>query len=478
MRFVIIFFLCLNQQLGYAQLSRQYQPIPITDTIPADIYNSLKRQADADKAAVVLKGKTGTFLKSLYDKRLDYQVGMFNRDYILMNDHISDFLDQIQSKIYQANPDLAPETTIYPYRSEVPNALSMGNGTLCLMLGLLARLETEDQVAFVLCHELAHHHRRHTDKRMTELANANYDKELKKKIDAIMANPYNRYSQLKSLFNSLEMSFSKHSRFAEYEADSVGLVYYLRTGYNPLAPLRVMQILGQADRSNYTSNIDLKKVFNFPELPFKDSWLDYKKSEMWHAPPELSDSDTTSTHPNCDKRFATLKLLLGLDSISPEQIKAGKSIDELRMHATFEVINSQYHFRQYGKSLFNALALSELYPDNVFLHAMIGKNLYKIYQAQKNHELGKVLELPDPRFPENYDRFLTFMHKLRLAEIAGLAYNYVTTRPEAFYTNEEFIHALWLCSRFEFSKVDPEKVRMEYDALYPDGKYSKEMKNY
>jgi hypothetical protein len=118
MRFVIIFFLCLNQQLGYAQLSRQYQPIPITDTIPADIYNSLKRQADADKAAVVLKGKTGTFLKSLYDKRLDYQVGMFNRDYILMNDHISDFLDQIQSKIYQANPDLAPETTIYPYRSE------------------------------------------------------------------------------------------------------------------------------------------------------------------------------------------------------------------------------------------------------------------------------------------------------------------------------------------------------------------------
>jgi hypothetical protein len=93
----------------------------------------LKTRNEADKKAVSASGKTATYLKSLYDQRFTYQVSMFNRDLILMNDDISDFLAAVQDKIYQANPDLVRETTIYPYRSETPNALSMGNGTLCFM---------------------------------------------------------------------------------------------------------------------------------------------------------------------------------------------------------------------------------------------------------------------------------------------------------------------------------------------------------
>jgi Zn-dependent protease with chaperone function len=460
-----------------SQTSHQYTPGAFVDTIPSDLYMQLKTRNEADKKAVSASGKTATYLKSLYDQRFTYQVSMFNRDLILMNDDISDFLAAVQDKIYQANPDLVRETTIYPYRSETPNALSMGNGTLCFMLGLLSRLETEDQVAFVLCHELAHHHRKHTELKMAQLANANYDKELKKKIDAIMSSPYNRYSKLQALFSSLDISFSKHSRFAEYEADSVGLTYYLRTGYNPYAPLRVMQILDEADSAAYTSNIDFKKIFSFPTFPFKDAWLEYKKSDVWHAPLRQTDSDTASTHPDCKKRFEVLKHLLHAENVTDEAIRSGTPTDAIRAKASFEIIHSLYHFKQYGKALFNALILSEKYPDDMYLHAMIGKCLFQLHQAQKNHVLGKSLELPDPRFAENYDRFLTFIHKLRLSELAGLAYNYVTTRPEADFTNEEFVHALWLCSSLEGSKLDPDKIRLEYESLFPRGKYSREMKS-
>jgi hypothetical protein len=382
----------------------------------------------------------------------------------------------VQNRIYKANPDLTPETTIYPYRSESVNAMSMGNGTLCFMLGLLSRLETEDQVAFVLCHEMAHHHRQHTERRMTELANANYDKELKKKIDAVMASPYNRYSKLKALFSSLDMSFSKHSRFAEYEADSVGLTYYLKTGYNPYAPLRVMQILDHADSAVYTKNIDFKKIFGARGFQFKDTWLDYKKSDVWHVPLSDTDSDTTRTHPDCKKRFAVLQRYLNAEGISDEEMRKGIPIGDIRANAAFEVIHSQYHFKQFGKALFNALALSESYPHDTWLHAMVGRCLYRLHQAQKNHVLGKSLELPDPRFAENYDRFLTFMHNLRLSELAGLMYHYVTSCPETDFSNEEFIYTLWLCSRLEGSKLDPYKIRDEYESMFPRGKYSAEMK--
>jgi Zn-dependent protease with chaperone function len=477
MRPLFIFAFVLNNLIAICQSNPQFQPIPVVDTIPAELYRQFKVKNEADKKAVSVKGKTGNYLKSLYDQRFTYQVSMFNQDLILMNDDLSQFLTTIQNKIYQTNPELAQETTIYPYRSETPNALSMGNGTLCFMLGLLSRLETEDQVAFVLCHELAHHHRKHIELKMTELADTNYDKELKKKIDAIMASPYNRYSRLKSLFSSLDISFSKHSRYAEYEADSVGLVYYLRTGYNPYAPLRVMQILDQADATIYTDNIDFKKVFSFPDFKFKDTWLEYRKSDVWHAPLRQTDSDTASTHPDCKKRLEVLKKLLHAENIGDDKMRMGIPTDPIRMQATLEIVHSQYHFKQYGKALFNALILSEKYPENTYLHAMIGKCLYSLYHAQKNHVLGKSLELPDPRFPENYDRFLTFVHKLRLSELAGLAYNYITTRPENDFNNEEFIHSLWLCSRLEGSKLDPEKVRAAYESLYPGGKYSREMKS-
>jgi hypothetical protein len=35
-----------------------------------------------------------------------------------------------------------------------------------------------------------------------------------------------------------------------------------------------------------------------------------------------------------------------------------------------------------------------------------------------------------------------------------------------------------MCSRLEISKLDPEKVRIDYSELFPDGKYLSEMNKY
>src|SRR5690606_5883753 len=145
--------------------------------------------------------------------------------------------------------------------------------------------------------------------------------------------------------------------------------------------------------------------------------------------------------------------------------------------ASFEIINSYYQFRQYGRSLFYALMLSEQFPNDPYPSSMVSKSLYQLYRAQKDHNLDKVLELPDPRFDDNYNRLLEFVHKLRLHEIARLAYEYSISRPAEFYISEETIHSLWLCSGFEFSKVDRDKIADEYKTLHPQGRYLKEMTN-
>jgi len=474
--FCIVFTFFL-QQFGFAQSASTYSPLEFQDTIPSAIHESIKTRLKKDQAGVSAKGRVGSYMKTLYAQRSDYLIKTFNEDYFMVDDEISIYLKSVLGKIYDANPGLSREAAVHGYRSASPNAISFGEGTIGVMLGLLERIESEDVLAFVLCHELAHYHQGHTAKKIEELADLNYDRVLKRQIDAINASPYGRYTRLKALFNSLDLSISKHSRETEFEADSIALSYFLKTKYDRTAPLRCMKILGGADSSTFKGNLDLKKYFSFKEFPFKESWIAYEPSPVWQAVAANSDSDTARTHPHCDKRFSALQRQLGITGAVPES-QGGSPIPVICKQASFEIINSQYHFKEYGRAMFHAMIVAERFPDNAYSHAMIAKCLYQLYSAQKNHQLTKVLDLPHPRYEENYNRFLSFIHKLRLFELASLAYHYSATRPEPFYSDEEFLHALWMCSKLEVSKLDPEKVMEDYEALYPNGKYIREMRKY
>lgn len=473
---VIVF--CFYASILTAQFDKNYRPSPITDTIPTGVTKELKEKLEKDKVSVSgSSAQVNSFLKSLYEKRYEYLIKNFNDDIFILDEEFTPYLQGILDEIYKSNPGLPRETKVYAMRSSVPNALSFGDGTIGFTLGLLARMETDAQVAFVLCHEMAHYHKEHSKQDLAALARLNYDKDLKKKIDAVRRSEYERYSKLKEIFKGLGFSITHHTRGHEYEADSQGLIYFANTNFNPRAAIRVMEVLDSVDVPQNSNLIDFKKHFDSKAYSFKPSWMDYIKSSTWHAPPE--DEDSLKTHPDCLKRIVALNLQmqsLGADTIGIDNRNNDEGIQYISTKSQFEMVESEFHFKQYGKSLFRALLLAQQFPDNIYLQAIISKSLYKLYIYQRNHELGKVLELPDPRFPDNYDRFLTFIHKLRLGELASVAYNYTTTRPESSFQDEEFLYAVWLCSTLEVSKLDPNKVRDEYTAKFSPGKYSKQMR--
>lgn len=457
-----------------AQLQDNYRPLPVFDTIPPDLERMLKNRLSEDQQRVGESGRVGSYIRTMQEKRTEAIIRTVNADLLILDGDLQNYLQEILEKIYAANPQLPRETRVFPYRSEIPNALSFGEGTLSLMLGLLARLESEDQIAFVLCHELAHYHTRHADTRMRDLARLNYDKDLKRRINSITSSQYDRYTRLRQLYKELSLEVSQHSRSHEAEADSIGLSYYLKTTYSRRAPLRCMQILDRADSSAFNGVINLKALFDFPSYRFKDNWSQYQKSTTWHASVEMN--DTTRTHPDCQSRFRSLQRQLGIFDSDSALLNAGSTPNHWQAASFFELVNSLHHLEQYGKSLFLSLNLVQQYPHNTWLHAMIGRNLYRLWEAQKEHRLAAALELPDPRFDENYDRFLTFIHKLRLTEIANLAYHYVTTRPEKDFLDEEFLYTVWLCSTLDMSQIDPEEVRKDYKSRFPSGRHLDEMK--
>lgn len=469
--------LCLCAFVAMGQFKTNYRPSPILDTIPEKLSEELKQKLERDKASVEdPKSQVGSFLKSLYEKRYEYLVKSINDDLFIIDLEFTPYLQSVLDEIYNANPQLPRDTKVYALRSSVPNAVSFGDGTLGFTLGLLARMETDAEVAFVLCHEIAHYHLEHSQKDLKELARLNYDKELKKKIDAARRSEYDRYTKMKDIFKGMGFSITHHSRGHEYEADAQGFSYFANTRFNPKAAIRLMEILDSVDVPRFQYPIDYKKQFDSKAYPFKPAWVEYTKSTTWHA--SVEEEDSTRTHPDCQKRIVALQVQmqsLSADTVGDDMLPSSP-LKYLSTKSEFEMVESEFHFKQHGKALFHTLLLAEQYPDNIYLQAMVAKSLYTLFMYQRNHEIGKVLPLPDPRFPDNYDRFLTFVHKLRLGEIASIAYNYVVTRPEVNFEDEEFIYALWLCSKLEISKLAPDKVKEEYEAKFPHGKYRKQMK--
>lgn len=463
--------MCLSVSFLQGQITDDYKPVQFLDTIPQDVFNSIQTRLKLDKEAVLeSKNKVREYVYELYDQRVNYLIDMFNRDLIIRDNSLTPYLQSILNKIYKSNPQLVKRSTVYIIRSEVPNALSFGEGTIAITLGLLSRLETESQIAFVLSHEVAHDESGHSNEQIMNLAQLNYDRDIKKKVKSISRSEYGQFTKFSELAGSLGFSISKHSREKENEADSIALILLTNAGYDNRAPIRTLEILDSAGNGKYQENLDLKRLLSSTHYPFKDSWLEYTKSDRWYASQHEHESDSMKTHPDCKKRIAAMQRLLRGTSRTEN-----KSIDWLNEISDFEIIESHYHFNQYGRSLFLALAALESYPDNVYLHAMVGKCFSQLYAYQKAHELSRVLTLPDPRFPENYDRFLTFVHRLRLMELASIGYNYMRDRVSEYSTDEEFLYACWLSCRNEIGKDSLEGYKNKYATQFPKGKYKEEI---
>ncbi|HEX8548435.1 MAG TPA: M48 family metallopeptidase [Cytophagaceae bacterium] len=477
--FFALFIILYNS--GFCQFERNYYPIKITDTIPADLAKSIQKRLESDKQKVNVaceKKAICKFKADIYSKRSETIIDRINDDYFIIDDVLTPYLQQITDKIYSANPQLKKEAKVYAFRSTEPNAVSFGDGIIAFNIGLLSRLESESQVAFILCHELAHYHLQHSDKAIDKIAALNFDGDLEKEIEALRKESYNKYSKIKTLVRDLTFNVTRHSRTSESEADSIGLTYLRNTSYNYQDALRVMEILDSCDVPLFKGVVDLKKHFDFPKYPFKDSWQIVNTPNFIYASEEkeFGDSDTASTHPDCKKRKLFLQRQLAIISEGSNAKPSQDTIfNNIVTISSFEEIESSYHFKDLGKALYYTLIMLEKYPDNIYLHAMIGKTLYQIYDHQRRKELGRVVSLPDKRLDDNYNKVLGFIHQLRLIELSNISFIYMDIRTNKFKSDQEFLYALALNSKLPTSNIDTALVIKAYKERFPKGRHLKDL---
>lgn len=111
--------------------------------------------------------------------------------------------------------------------SPIMNAFALPGGYIYITRGLLAELENEAQLASVLGHELGHVCARHSATQLSEALGAQL------LSLAALAAPGSKEMAMVSatLFQTMTMGYS---RAREFQADSMGLKYMYKAGYNPM----------------------------------------------------------------------------------------------------------------------------------------------------------------------------------------------------------------------------------------------------
>ncbi|HYH07928.1 MAG TPA: M48 family metalloprotease [Thermoanaerobaculia bacterium] len=129
--------------------------------------------------------------------------------------------------------------------SPIVNAMALPGGYIYITRGMLERINSEDELAGVLGHEVAHVTARHSAQQISRSQLA----QLGMVLGAVIAGPeaLQQYGQLAEL--GIGLLFQRYSRAHETQADLLGTGYMAAARYNPVGSERMLMTLQRLDKS-------------------------------------------------------------------------------------------------------------------------------------------------------------------------------------------------------------------------------------
>ncbi|TDE18338.1 M48 family metallopeptidase [Dyadobacter psychrotolerans] len=126
--------------------------------------------------------------------------------------------------------------------SQIVNAFALPGGQIFITQGFLEKLKTEDEIASILSHEIAHVLGRHATERLTgeNLINALSGSKQGKSLQTETENYVSKFLKL------------NYKESDEIECDNLAVKYLLEVGYNPDALLRLISVLIDSLKENHT----------------------------------------------------------------------------------------------------------------------------------------------------------------------------------------------------------------------------------
>ncbi len=342
-----------------AQFTTDYTPLKSSGFIPSEFLKSARALSE-EEIKTIGYGKDHT-AKTQFTIYQNYflQNFLMNGD-VLINDQLTKYVNRVADELLKNNTSLRSQLHIYVIKTPEVNAHAFDKGFIFINVGLLAQLENEAQLAYILSHEITHVVKKHSVTEYIEsikLENGTSD--------------YDRGSEEER--NLARYRFSKEQ---ETEADAEGLNMLKESNYS------IKTVNGAFDVLQYSylpfELVDFKKsFFEDKNLILPDTLFLKKTSEV-----KSNDDydDTKSTHPNIRKRRGTIEpdLKVSDEATRKKYLVSEDQFKSARETARFELCNLYLVNRDYMNAIYAAYILLEKYPENIYLKKIVAKGLFNV----------------------------------------------------------------------------------------------------
>lgn len=186
--------------------------------------------------------------KGLWMELEDYETAIRQSALLIRDGPINDY---VKSAACRVAMDYCNDLRVYIIRNPNFNASMTANGIMQIWTGLLVRVSSEDELAAVLGHELAHYTQLHTLKRLKLISDSMASASIIDLGILVVTGVPVPVGQMSAVASA--MSFSREQ---ETEADLLGVKFMAESGYDPGAAARVWQTVVEEDASAEARRIE------------------------------------------------------------------------------------------------------------------------------------------------------------------------------------------------------------------------------
>src|SRR5688500_12571112 len=209
-----ILVILLAPSFSQAQLALNYIPRERHSFLSTELINRLTYSLDEEDR--MMNGSKEVHKINI--SRKSFFLGKVRDGAFIKDDSLESYVNNVLNKVVTDN-SLDP----YPRRvlilaSPHVNAICFGKGIYAVTISLLARIENENQLAFILAHEIAHDELGHISRRIAQEAEMDLAEKTQDQLTKIISDKIILEDIIE--FRNLVYGVSKFSRKNEMRADS------------------------------------------------------------------------------------------------------------------------------------------------------------------------------------------------------------------------------------------------------------------
>lgn len=273
---------------------------------------------------------------------------LFASGSVLYGDPLSNYASVVLDTLLLARPSLKGKLRIYVLKSSVVNAFTSNDGKVFITVGLLARVRTRAELAFILAHEVMHYV--HADVYESFEFSHRVERLNKRSVE----------SSQQGIEDLLRTKYSR-SQEQEWRADVEGTELYQSSPFGNQNPKGVFDLLATSERTPFEVVPEPTFFTRYADVLDTANWVhahDFKLIDPW-----LEVDTVHRTHPSLAKRKD--RIVAEFTQV-PESVQPVEDplADRARMIAGCELAHVHYANQEYAEAILCIANLLHTWPND------------------------------------------------------------------------------------------------------------------